>query len=155
MRIWIPLALAVALSACAPLNTYYREGAPVKALVADETACQVDALAKAPVANEIRREPPYYVRERRVCKHNGNCSYTGGYWIPGEVYTVDVNAPLRTKVERQCMAAKGYSPVEIPVCPPRIERAAPKGSTTILPRLSEGSCVIRNEDGSFQIVTAG
>lgn len=145
----------VVLTGCLPLNTYYREGAKLNALLADETACEVDALAKAPVANEIRREPPRYVRERRICKANGNCYHTGGYWIPGEVYTVDVNKPLRKKLELQCMSGKGYAPVEIPACPSGIADAAPARASEVLPRLTSDSCAIRYKDGRFQIVNRG
>jgi hypothetical protein len=34
-----------------------------------------------------------------------------------------------------------------------VRDAAPAGRTTVLPRLAENSCVIRNRDGSWQIVT--
>lgn len=155
MRLLVLMVLLSLLGACLPLTTYYREGAELNRLLADETSCEVDALAKAPVANEVRRAPPRYIPARRYCDAKGKCHERGGYWIPGELYTVDVNAPLRRKVELQCMAVKGYAPVEIPACPPGIKKAAPPGKSSVLPRLTAESCAIRNDDGSFLIVTRG
>lgn len=89
------LILTLALPACAPLTLYYKAGTPVATVQRDTTACQVVALRDAPVANQVRRTPPRYVPPRRVCNASGACSTTGGYYLPGDVYTVDVNAPLR------------------------------------------------------------
>lgn len=149
------LILTLALPACAPLTLYYKAGTPVATQQRDTTACEVLALRDAPVANQVRRTPPTYVPPRRVCNSAGACSTTGGYYLPGEVYTVDVNAPLRKRVETQCMADRGYSPTSIPACPAGVKQAAPVGTTSTLPRLTPKSCAIRNSDGSFQIVNQG
>ena len=69
--------------------------------------------------------------------------------------TFDPNEDLRNRVEAQCMADKGFAPVSIPACPRNVARAAPTRATTTLPALNPKSCVIRNSDGSFQIVTQG
>ena len=53
------------------------------------------------------------------------------------------------------MADAGFAPVSIPQCPAGIAKAAPQGRTTALPALTDNACVIRNDDGSFQIVTRG
>ncbi|ASM72441.1 MULTISPECIES: hypothetical protein [Roseobacteraceae] len=149
------LLLTLALPACAPLTLYYKAGAPVATVQRDTTACQVQALRDAPVANQIRRTPPTYVPARRVCNSAGLCTTTGGYYLPGEVYTYDVNGPLRKRVENQCMADRGYSPASIPACPNGVKQAATPAATATLPRLTPKSCAIRNSDGSFQIVNQG
>lgn len=153
MRVTIAILGLLCLSGCQPLSTFYAEGARVDVLERDNTDCDVIALRDAPVANQIRQSPPYYV-SRRYCHRKGHC-YDRGYWVEGELYTVDVNRDLRRRVKTQCMADLGYSPVQIPRCPFGIAEAAPLGETTVLPRLTENSCVIHNEDGSFQIVTQG
>ena len=145
----------LALSACAPLNIYYKPGASVAVAQRQTTACKVDALAKVPVSTQIVREPPYYVPPRLQCNNEGQCVTIPGYYEPGEIYTVDRNLGLRKQVEVQCMADAGFAPVSIPPCPQGVAKAAPVRATATLPPLSEKSCVIRNRDGSFQIVNQG
>lgn len=153
MRFVVAIASLLWLSGCQPVRTFYAEGAHVDVLARDNTACDVIALRDAPVANEVRQGAPYYV-PRRYCHKGGRC-YNDGFWVPGDVYTVDVNRDLRRRVKTHCMADLGYAPVEIPRCPYSIANAAPPGETTVLPRLTENSCVILNDDGSFQIVKQG
>jgi hypothetical protein len=142
------LALGV-LTSCAPLDIYYKPGVSVARLTQQTTACEVAALRDAPVANETRQDPPQYVPPRKYCNSNGDCYREPGYWLQGRIYTVDTNAGLRNRVETQCMANKGFTPVQIPVCPAGIKST---GATTVLPNLTKTSCVIRNKDGTVQIV---
>lgn len=152
MKRVLPLVFLAVVGACAPLQLYYKPGVSLDRLQSDQTACEVKALRDAPVATQTRVSPPYYVSARKYCDAAGQCHVRGGYWIPGDVYTVDVNEKLRQKVELSCMQSRGYSPASIPLCPPNVAQAAEPGKTTILPTLSETSCAIRNNDGSFQIV---
>jgi len=151
-RILAPLCAALALAACAPMSIYYRPGVPVQRMQDDTTRCEVRALREAPVATQIRHTPPVYVPGRQVCDAAGNCWMRPGYWVDGDIYTVDVNAGLRARAKDLCMAEKGYSPVSLPPCPPEVKQATPPGVTTVLPRLTQNACVIRNRDGSWQIV---
>ncbi len=144
----------VTLIGCLPVSIYYAEGVSVAKRDRDNLECDVAALRDAPVANQTRQSAPIFV-PGRACDRHGRCYRSGGYWVPGDVYTVDVNASLRKRVKAQCMADRGYRPVEIPACPVGVANAAPPGKTTILPRLGPQSCVIRNDDGSLQIVTQG
>ena len=155
MRVWFSLLALVFLGACLPLQTYYRTGASIDRVKSDQLACEVRALRDAPVATQTLISPPRYVPPRQICNAAGACTTKGGVWIPGDIYTVDVNADLRKRVELQCMANRGYMPARIPACPPGIAQAAPTGQTKVLPKLTEKSCAIRNADGSFQIVTRG
>ena len=154
MRFVTAFLFCALATGCLPVSTYYAEGVSVAKLNRDDLACDVAALRDAPVANQTRQAAPQYV-PRRICAPDGQCYSKGGYWVPGEVYTVDVNAGLRKRVKLQCMADRGYRPVEIPACPPGVARAAPPGATTTLPRLGPQSCAIRNPDGSIFIVTQG
>jgi len=155
MRWMKTLCCLVALGGCLPLQTYYRAGASVAQLQSDQLACEVKALKDAPVAVQTRIGPPHYIPARKHCNHAGKCVVKGGFWVRGDVYNVDVNAELRERVELQCMAGRGYEPASIPACPPGIAQSAPQGVTDVLPPLTAQSCVIRNQNGTIQIVTRG
>ena len=146
------ICLTMALVGCGPLNTNYKEGVSVATLNRDQTACDVAALRDVPVATQIRRLPPEYIPPLRRCKKNGDCVVIPGYWLPGEIVTYDANARLRARAAQQCMSAKGYTRVSIPPCPGNVAQSAPVAATTRLPRLTPTTCVIRNRDGSVQIV---
>lgn len=143
------LAACLTLSVCAPLSIYYKPGAEVAQMQQDQLRCETNALRDAPVANQTRQEPPVYVPPRRRCDSAGHCVTYGGYWHPGQIYSVDVNLALRTRLTESCMAARGYTLVEIPRCDPGVRAS---GQTRVLPPLSPRSCAIRNDDGSFTIV---
>ncbi len=148
-----PLLIALtALTACAPLTIYYKPGVAVARLQSDQTRCEVAALRDAPVATQIRQRPPIYFPGPRICDASGACYSQPGYWVDGGIYTVDLNADLRGRVTDQCMAAKGYQPVTIPLCPGAVSSAPPMQTTT-LPALTANSCAIRNQDGSWHIVS--
>jgi hypothetical protein len=154
-QLTVTFVALIGLGACAPLNTYYKPGASVTALLRQTTACEVEALAKVPASSQIRQTPPRYIPPWSDCNSAGQCRVIPGYYEPGTFYTVDPNANLRRRVETQCMANQGFAPVSIPVCPASVARSAPPGATTTLPPLNPKSCVIRNSDGSFQIITLG
>ncbi|MEX0303442.1 MAG: hypothetical protein AB3N24_13565 [Leisingera sp.] len=141
------LTLLLAAAACGPLPVYYKQGADVSRLQSDELSCATAALKDAPVANEIRQHPPIYYPSRKVCS-GGNCYYQPGYWMPGSLYTVDVNKPLRHRLEKSCMASKGYQQIALKRCTQR-NAAAPADSR--LQPLTEASCAQRNRDGSVSI----
>ena len=147
--------VALLLSACAPLSTYYREGVEVSRLNADQTTCEIDALQSVPPSNQIRREPPYYIPAERRCNGRGHCRAYGGYWIPGEIYTVDVNRGLRDRAARMCMAEKGYTRITLPDCAPAVASSVQSAVTTKLPPLHPQSCAIRRGKGRWQIVSPG
>lgn len=148
--IWI---LPLLLCGCLPVSTYYAEGVSAARLDRDNTQCDVVALRDAPVANQTRQYPSRFV-PRRVCDASGQCYNRGGYWVPGEIYTVDVNKDLRGRVKALCMGDRGYRPVELPACPQGVAQAAPPGPSPVLPRLNANSCAIRT-DGGLRIVTQG
>jgi len=146
------LLLGLTLTGCAPLSIYHRAGVSVTRMQSDQLNCEVRAVKDAPVANQIRQSPPHFVPPRRVC--NGpKCTVFPGYWAQGQIYTVDVNAGLRKRVEGQCMAQKGYRPVEVALCDAKVKALVVPGQTTILPKLTDDACAIRHQDGRWQIIT--
>jgi hypothetical protein len=147
------LSLLAVLAGCAPLTIYHREGVAVTRMQTDQTNCEVSALRDVPEARQVRRGPPRYIPGPRYCDRLGNCRYGPGYYIPGEIYTVDTNAGLRGRVADQCMAQKGYAPVTLPQCTNAVAQSVPRGATRVLPKLTSSSCVIRNQGGSWQIVS--
>lgn len=156
MRRALALALLLLpLAGCDDLSLYYKPGATVQRMQADEVDCQVRALRDAPVRTVVRRTPAVWIPPRSYCDANGNCTTRGGYWEPGEIYTEDVNRGLRARVEALCMARRGYERVTLPGCPQSVRAAAgPAAQTTTLPRLSETSCVIRDRQArTWRIVT--
>jgi len=152
MRLIPLLLLPVLLASCAPLSIYHKPGVSVARMERDTLDCEVSALRAAPVATQVRREPPTFVPARQVCDAAGNCRTQPGYWVQGAIYTVDVNAPLRARVEDQCMIDKGYSPVTLPACSQAVAQSLPAARTVTLPPLGPNSCVVRNQSGSWQIV---
>jgi len=120
----------------------------------DSLTCETKALKDAPVANEIRQSAPIFYPGGQYC-NGSNCYFRPGYWVQGNIYTVDTNRGLRQRITQSCMATQGYQLVELQLCNPSVANAAGLGQTTRLPQLSENSCAIRNKDGSFQIVEPG
>ncbi|MEL7132208.1 MAG: hypothetical protein AAGK77_07340 [Pseudomonadota bacterium] len=153
MRAIATIALPLVLSGCLPLSTYYAEGVSFAQFERDNTNCDVRALRDAPVATKVRYGPPRYI-SRRHCNHQGHC-FNRGFWVPGEVYSIDINADLRARVKGQCMGDLGYRPVEIPACPQGVAEAAPPGPSSTLPRLNGRSCAIKTGGGRFRVVTQG
>ncbi len=151
----VPIIAFLILTGCAPLTIYHKAGVTVDRMERDTRACAVSALRDVPVNTQVRRSPARYVPGQRVCDAAGTCTTRRGYYIPGDIYTVDVHKPLRAGVEQQCMADRGYAPVSIPPCPSGVARAAQVARTVVLPSLTPTSCVIRNDNGSFQIVNRG
>lgn len=146
------MTFALALSACSgPLDTYYRTGSEVSRLQSDLLSCEVSALKDVPVAFSIRQWPTTGFVGSYYC---GAGPYCLGGSLGGGIYSVDVNQDLRTRVTDQCMSEKGYSPISIPRCSESVTLDAPGEQTTVLPKLTASSCVIRNQDGTFQIVNA-
>lgn len=153
MKYFFLLSLCSVLAGCAPMSLYYREGVEVTRMQSDLTTCEVGALKDVPESRQVRRGPPRYIPGPRYCDGTGTCRYGPGYYIPGELYTVDANAGLRARVSDQCMAQKGYREISLPQCSAAVAQSVPSGVTRVLPKLTESACVIRNSGGSWQIVS--
>ena len=147
------IGMVLALGACAPMSLYYRPGVSVAQMQSDSTECEVRALRDAPVANQIRQNPPVLIPGNTWCNADGQCHTAPGTWVDGGFTSVDVNANLRDRVMQQCMAKRGYQPVTLPECSASVKAAVVPGQTTTLPGLTETSCVVRHSGGGWQIVT--
>jgi hypothetical protein len=147
------IGIALALGACEPMSLFHRPGVSVAQMQSDSTECEVQALRDAPVASQMRQNPPVFIPGNTFCNADGQCRTSPGTWIPGAYSTVDVNADLRSRVMQQCMAKRGYQPVTLRDCSSGIRAAVTPAQTTILPKLTETSCVIRHDGGAWQIVT--
>ncbi|UWR97568.1 hypothetical protein K4K99_07185 [Phaeobacter inhibens] len=145
------LLLTSALAACGPVPVYYRVGADVARRDADLLSCEVSALRDAPVATQIRQHPPIYRPGGEICR-NGRCYHRTGYWEDGGIYTVDVNADLRKRVEQSCMASKGYQPIAVKRCPQSVADAVGTRRASTLPALTQTSCAIARRGQSPQII---
>ena len=139
------------LAACSPVSLYYKEGEVVSRQKSDMLSCEVEALDKAPVANQIRQSPPYYVPARRSCRSDGRCYTRGGFFAPGEVYSVDVNARLRRDLLTQCMAQKGYARVTLPRCSGSVTLQPAASSRARVPAVTPQSCAAKDSTGTWQI----
>ena len=143
---------AILVAACAPMNIWYKPGATIAAAEDRLLSCRVEAAKDVPVSTQVRRTPVSIV-PRRICDSSGKNCRVFYERIGGEVIVYDANDSLRDQVVARCMRQDGYTPVSLPVCSDGVRQAAPPGRTTVLPRLAENSCVIRNRDGTWQIVT--
>lgn len=121
-------------------------------MFSDLTDCQVKALDGAPVATVLRQGPPRYIPGYNYCYHGGGCYWRGGYFVPGRVYSVDVNAPLRLQLETTCMGEQGYQRVELKNCPIGVRPQGGMQQTQVLPPLSEDSCAVRGDNNTWQII---
>lgn len=140
------------LGACVPLSIYHKPGVAVSVMERDRTRCEVSAAQDVPISRQLRRTPPRYIPAQRRCDGAGNCTVREGHYLPGRSYTVDINEGLRKRAAAQCMADRGYLPVDIPTCRQNVAQSLPAAATQVLPRLGPNACVIRNQGGSWQIV---
>ncbi|WP_172960954.1 hypothetical protein [Oceaniglobus roseus] len=151
--IWL---LPLLLLACAPYRGFYREGVSVTRLNADLTDCEVSGVNRVPPNTQIRTTPIEVLPPRRVCSRDGlHCRLIGGDIVGGETYTYDANAGLRARVISQCMAARGYSPVEIPMCSPEAQRDSGGRVPATLPPLGPNVCAVRVQGGGVGFLTTG
>ncbi|GGE24845.1 hypothetical protein GCM10011360_11570 [Primorskyibacter flagellatus] len=151
---------ARALSLCLPCllilgcsqDITYREGASTQQVSRDRYACATEALRLAPVNKVTTVEPGMYVPPQQFCDAAGNCTTRPGYYERPEIITTDVNAPERRSLENQCVAAKGYDRVSLPLCSDAVKAQVTPAITRTQPPLTKGSCIIPRGGDNYQIV---
>ncbi|WP_397542086.1 hypothetical protein [Roseovarius salis] len=146
------LLAALLLGGCFPVSLYYREGAPVARVEADETACEVAALDRVPRDMRQRYIPPVYDYET-ICTPAAACRTYRTVITPGRWESYDANEELRARVARQCMARKGYERVRLPACSAETIKATRKSASHVQPPITGESCIIRFRSGRYRIVT--
>ena len=152
-KIVISLASFLVLSGCGPVPFFYQEGGSVSRMQSELLSCEVDALAKAPVATQVRQSPPRYIPGRRYCRSDGRCYRDGGFFVSGEFYSVDVNARLRGDLKTQCMSDKGYQRIELSRCTSDISFPNAPDDGSRMPALSDASCANKDDSGKWRIIT--
>lgn len=151
MRSIFNFAVAILVVGCAPTTEqlYWRAGASPSAVSRAKTECQVQALRAAPPSNQTRSTPTYTTPAYTSCYNYGygnvQCTTTGGQTYGGQVYTYDANADLRIRVERQCMADRGYQLLEFPRCTSEQAAAGLRAVPSRMPDAARIACV--TEDG--------
>lgn len=117
------LVSLVTLAACVTEPSVYtaawKIGQNGAARETDITACEVESLSKVPRALTTNVTPVYRTPSNVQCTSYGystNCVDYGGQVYGGQAYTQDVNAGLRERVQWQCLARKGYTPITRPTC---------------------------------------
>lgn len=138
---------------CGPKTTFHRTGASVSLMQNTLLDCQVAALKDAPVSSQIRQGPPRYIPGSSYCHKDGDCYRRAGYFAPGEVYTVDTNARLRSNLTTRCMAREGFQRVQLPRCPAGTPAPDISNLTDEMPPLSADSCLLKLPGGGSRIVS--
>lgn len=151
---YFSLSVLVFLGACTPLGIYYKPNIAVATVERDKLNCKVEAANKVPVDNEIEIIPGAISPPREVCNSTGQCHVIPGRRAPNRVIVIDANEGLRRQVVGQCMRDLGYEYVKVPHCDAKVKIAVPR-QTSVLPRLSGTSCVVRGKRGAWQIVDPG
>ena len=145
------LFVVLALSSCGPTTIYHRDGADVSRIDSDLSACRVSALNQVPVNERQRYIAPTYTY-RSFCYAGGYCHSRRVLLRPGYFETYDVNEGLRADVTRSCMTNKGFDRVSLPLCSAEVTRATTITRTRVQPPITDNSCIIRIQNGGYQIV---
>lgn len=139
MHRFIFLITLLTLAACGGTTLYYAEGVTLAARDADQAQCSEAAGLAYPVALQTRREPPQYIPPQRICDSAGTCITEPGRFEPGDTFTTDVNAGLRSSAAQSCMARRGYSEIGLPFC----EDGVAVTASTRMPALTQDTCLLR------------
>ena len=140
------------LGGCAPLNLFYKEGAPVQRLNSDLGSCTQAGLRNVPVDIDTRYIPGQEI-PKTFCDASGYCQTVWVQISPDRIEKFDTNENARDDYVAACMAQKGYQPVQLPACTDAVVQSTQLSATTVLPPLSADSCAIRLNTGQYQIVT--
>ena len=121
----------VLLAGCSSHVFYYQDDAALATLEADLDACKAEALDAAPV---------------NIVEQDFELTFVTGhkaprFFVPTGLEYRDDNLGRRSRLERMCMAEKGYERIEFDRCEAGIEPASP--SQTILPKAENVQCYAR------------
>ena len=97
----------------------YKDAATVARADTDYFDCELEAARAVPQDTQIETTPVYITPVRTSCTGFGirtTCSSTGGDVYGGQTYSYDANEDLRTEYFARCLAKRGYSATELPLC---------------------------------------
>ncbi|HUK61332.1 MAG TPA: hypothetical protein VLV50_19025 [Stellaceae bacterium] len=107
MRPYI-LCLVLAVAACG--GQYSKPGATADDLSAAQSACNSEAMAKAPpTLGRAPGAPEQNIAPSYACAPGKGCVPTGMSTAPTAPDVTDINADARSHLYDQCMAARGWS----------------------------------------------
>ncbi|RVT86836.1 hypothetical protein DXV76_01750 [Rhodobacteraceae bacterium CCMM004] len=148
-------AAVLSLAACVPQTPYerfqsgevlrgiaWKPGVTPTVATRQRTDCEVKAVNDVPANAQVRSTPSYAMPSQTVCNRVGGqafCNTYGGGVQGGQTYSVDVNADLRQRVYRQCLADKGFQIVDLRPCPDGVT-PQPQSDSQRLPRLGANAC---------------
>lgn len=142
-----------AVSGCMEETMWYQAGVSPGKVYNDSTDCQVAAAQRVPVNSQLRQTPVFTTPVQTSCFGYGysvSCTQTGGQTYGGDVYSVDANARLRSRVIGQCMMNRGYQLIKVRKCEDKDLRNGVK-RYAVLPQLSPNSCYVNTPTGTVLV----
>jgi hypothetical protein len=120
-RQFIVAAVAV-VAGCqtGPVPSAFKPGSTWSQRQADYDQCKMASFKEIPQAMATQIDPGVYTPGSVQCTTIGSstsCSQVGGLNIPATATTYDANGGLRDRYVARCMQAKGYSILQLPICP--------------------------------------
>ena len=97
----------------------YREGGTVSRADNDFFECELAAARAVPQDTRVETTPTFTTPVQTNCYntvYGVQCNTTGGQVYGGQTYTYDANSDLRSSFLARCLASRGYSVAEFPVC---------------------------------------
>ncbi|MEO1563305.1 MAG: hypothetical protein AAFR98_07700 [Pseudomonadota bacterium] len=135
---WLVFFVVFVLAGCGTHVFFYKDGESKAVLAEDLLACEAEALERAPV-DIVEDDIEFGIvsfRHRNVI------------FAPAQIQTRDANLGLRARLERSCMASKGYTRLELDRC----ENPIGPTDQTVLPPAENVACYVKNPDRSVTFV---
>lgn len=145
---WIMCALLCA--GCMKNEIDYKVGVTPLQRNRDRENCAQSATKRFPVANTYSRTPVVWVPPARHC-HSKGCYSRAGYYSGGHVQKTDENLTSRKQAYSQCMARKGYQPIELPACTGKVKDALKRAPQGRYPKLTADACTTAMSDGTLKV----
>lgn len=128
-RFSVFFAVSMFLVACqsGPYQTAYKAGTLYSERQRDYDMCKIQSFREIPQNLAVETKPGYYNPGTVQCTNIGNytsCQNVGAVNIPATSSTYDVNENIRFRFIDNCMSAKGYQFIQLPVCTKEADKRA-------------------------------
>nr|WP_272210561.1 hypothetical protein [Marinicella sp. W31]MDC2876458.1 hypothetical protein [Marinicella sp. W31] len=125
----LSVGMLVALTGCqtGPIDLLYKEGSTRSERQLAYDQCFIQALKEVPQNMVTEVSGGYSVPGFIDCNTDGDrtyCGEVGGYTTPVSSVSYDTNERLRNRIVNRCLAEKGFSTIERPICESREQRNA-------------------------------